>query len=150
MALVGRVMSIAREEGINPVNINIDTISIGAGVVDRLKEQGWQVNGVSVSESPMDKKFFNKRAELGFAVKEWLKTGKIPMDDDFYEFCNIHYNYHSSGCLLLESKMDMRKRGLKSSDIFDALALTFHGGNRFINVQPTYHKNLAYYPDLGY
>ena len=65
MQISGYVLKLAKEENIKSENINIDVIGVGAGVVDRLKEQGWSVNSVSVSESPEDKEhYLNLRAEL--------------------------------------------------------------------------------------
>lgn len=127
MAIAGQVINIAREEEVRPENILIDVIGYGAGVVDRLKEQGWNVNGVNVAMPAQDSEHYaNLRAELyGGKIKEWIKTGQLLKDDDFYELTNIKYRFNSKGQMLIESKEDMKKRGLSSPDVADALALTF-------------------------
>jgi len=126
MAIAGLVIKIAKEERVKPENIFLDETGLGAGVVDRLREENWNVNGVNVASSAEDEEHYaNLRAELGWKVKEWLKTAQLLKDDDFYEMVNIRYKFNSKGQLLLESKEDMKKRGLPSPDVADALMLTF-------------------------
>jgi len=48
MQVVGRILAIRKEEHILSENIFVDVIGVGAGVVDRLKEQGFDVNEVNV------------------------------------------------------------------------------------------------------
>ena len=147
MEITGRVLKIAKEEQVKADNIFIDVIGIGAGVYDRLKEQGWKTNAVNVAESPKDKEnYINLRAELyADKVKEWIKTGDLP-DDDFYELANIKYKFNSSGKLQIESKEDMKKRGLESPDIADALMLTF-ASKGIINMPKQSMPLAAYYSD---
>ena len=147
MEITGRVLKIAKEEQVKADNIFIDVIGIGAGVYDRLKEQGWKTNAVNVAESPKDKEnYINLRAELyADKVKEWIKTGDLP-DDDFYELANIKYKFNSTGKLQIESKEDMKKRGLESPDIADALMLTF-ASKGIINMPKQSMPLAAYYSD---
>jgi len=152
MVITGYILKIAREEEIKPENIFIDAIGMGVGVVDRLKEQGWDVNGVNTSLPAEDKEHYaNLRAELAGKVKEWLKTGQLLKDDDFFEIVNIKYKFTSKGQLQLESKEDMKKRGLPSPDVFDALALTFAPPSAIRNIY--YPETVGgvepYYPDIG-
>lgn len=115
-----------------PKVICIDSIGLGAGVVDRLREQDLPVKGVNVAESPSSKKtYLNLRAELWFKVKEWLESRevRIPNDDGLvYELASPSYSFTSAGKLKLESKQEMKKRGYKSPDKGDALAITFSAG----------------------
>ena len=111
-----------------PVEICVDSIGIGAGVVDRLRELGLPVKGINVSESPsMRGSYINLRAELWFRFKEFLEARdcKIPKDESlFAELVSPRYSFNSSGKLKIESKDDMRKRGLPSPDKADAVILT--------------------------
>jgi hypothetical protein len=54
-----------------------------------------------------------------------LKTGQLLNDDEYYEMTNIKYKFNHKGQIFLESKEDIKKRGLPSPDAFDSLALTF-------------------------
>ena len=151
MQITGHVLRIAKEELVKAENIYVDTIGIGAGVYDRLREQGWQVSSVNVSESAKDKEnYINLRAELYAAkLKEWIKTADVPKDDDFYELANIKYKFNSQGKMQIESKDDMKKRGLDSPDVADALMLTFAYG-KMVTWIPEQSKPIeGYYPALG-
>ena len=111
-----------------PSVICIDSIGVGGGVVDRLREQGLPVLGVNVSESPAIGNYRNLRAELWFRVKEWLvrRSCKIPKDESLIsELCSVRYQYSSNGKIQVESKDEMKKRGLRSPDLADALCLSF-------------------------
>jgi len=111
-----------------PSEILIDVIGLGSGVVDRLAEQNLPVRGINVAESPSTKKnYLNLRAELWFEVKDWLakRDCRLPIDDELAsELASPLYKYTSSGKIKIESKDEMRKRGIKSPDKADALALT--------------------------
>jgi len=126
-----------------PQEILIDVIGLGSGVVDRLSELQLPVRGINVSESPATgKNYLNLRAELWFAIKDWLaqRDCRLPYDDELVaELVAPSYKYTSTGKIKIESKEDMKKRGIKSPDKADALALTmassaatFSGGTSFL------------------
>lgn len=150
MQITGHILSLAKEERILPKNIYVDVIGVGAGVVDRCKEQGWNVTPVNVAESPKDKEhYINLRAELyADKLKSWIKTADLPNDDDFYELANIKYKFNSNGKLQIESKEDMKKRGLDSPDVADALMLTFSEANTSFIIRAS-EPISGYYPELG-
>lgn len=112
-----------------PQEILVDVIGVGSGVVDRLSELNLPVIGVNVGESPSSKKnYLNLRAELWFKIKEWLSGRDVflPSDDELVQqLVSPIYKYTSTGKVKLESKEEMKKRGIKSPDKADALALTF-------------------------
>jgi phage terminase large subunit len=152
MIIAGYIIKVAKEENIMPENIFIDAIGMGAGVVDRLREQGWNVNAINTSLPADDREHYaNLRAELAGYVKEWLQSGQLPKDDDFFEAANIKYKFTSKGQLQLESKEEMKKRGLPSPDVFDALALTFaySSTNQTIYFPQSVGGVDPYYPDIG-
>jgi hypothetical protein len=113
----------------------IDCIGIGAGIVDRLLEIGYDcVEGVNVARTANDRdKFRNLRAELWHDMREWLTQEmpvQIPDSDELLgDLTSLGYKFDSSGRLQIESKDDLRSRGMKSPDTADALALTFYVGD---------------------
>jgi len=131
MKIAGRTLDLAREYHVLPKNIMIDEIGIGAGVVDRLKEQNWMISAINVGSKAQDQEhYYNLRAELyAKHMKDWIKTADLTKDDDWYEIANIKYKFTSTGQMQLEKKEEMKKRGLPSPDIADALALTFANAN---------------------
>ena len=114
-----------------PDEILVDSIGVGAGVTDRLRELGMPARGVNASESPaMKETYHNLRTELWYLALAWLQSlqAKLPKDDDLLaELVGPKYKFTSSGKLLLESKEDMKRRGLPSPNRADALVLTFAG-----------------------
>ena len=115
-----------------PTEILIDSNGIGAGVVDRLQELGLPVIGINVSESPaLGDTYKNQRSELWFACKDWLAKldCSLPADDKELarQLVQPRYTFTSGGKMVVETKEEMKKRGLSSPDIADALILTFAG-----------------------
>lgn len=112
-----------------PQEILVDSIGLGAGVVDRLRELNLPARGINVSESPsMGQTYINLRAELWGKTKAWLEKRdcKLPNDEDLIaELATVRYTFTSNGKMKVESKDDIRRRGLKSPDKADALVLTF-------------------------
>ena len=129
MQLTGWVISAINES--QPSRICVDEIGVGAGVVDRLKEQGYRVQGINVARrSGQDALFANLRAEGYWRLRELFTSSKIsiPADNQLMgELAALRYSYDSQGRILIESKDSMRQRGLPSPDKADALMLAFLG-----------------------
>jgi phage terminase large subunit len=127
MQTVGAVINEAKLDG--PEEICVDTIGLGSGVADRLREQGYNVRDVNVAESSAMNPNANKlRDELWMAVKDWLGTRavKLPREEALrQELVAPRYSFTSSGKLVVESKDSLRKRGMRSPDLADSLCLTF-------------------------
>lgn len=133
MELAGMIKRIIDNE--KPKRVCIDCIGIGAGVVDRLHELGYGdiVIGVNVArKAEQPKKYKNCRAELWDRTRDWLSQDmpvEIPDSDELQTDLTVFgYKYDSSDRLLIESKIDMKKRGCLSPDCGEALMLTFFGG----------------------
>jgi hypothetical protein len=107
--------------------IMVDGIGIGAGVVDRLKQLGYPVIDVVAGSKPECEKYLNKRAEMWARTKEWLEAGGwIPDDRELKEeLCYPEFHYTLKDQLQIESKDDMRDRGLNSPDVAESLVYTF-------------------------
>jgi hypothetical protein len=129
MELTGIVHQIIINE--KPYRVFVDVAGLGAGVVDRLKELGHKeiivpVNGGS---SPLNaRQYYNKRAELWGEMKKWMSDEpcQIPDEDSLHaDLCGIRYKINSNSALVMEQKSEMKKRGIRSPDEADALALTF-------------------------
>jgi hypothetical protein len=131
MALTGAVMHEweSTDHRDRPVEILVDSIGLGAGVVDRLRELKLPARGINVGESPAFKgQYMNLRAELWGKAKAWLEARdcKLPRDERLVnELSSPRYSFMSNGKLRLEGKDDMKRRGLASPDVADAFVLTF-------------------------
>jgi len=99
----------------------------GTGIVSAGKTIGrnWQL--VSFAEKSGDLGCLNKRAEMWKLTRDWLKEGgAIPADPILHaDLVGPETISRLDGKLLLESKKDMKRRGLASPNRADALCLTF-------------------------
>ena len=120
-----------------PDAIFIDNGGFGAGVVDRCNYLHLPVLGIDFGGVP-DREiqgresgiwYYNKRAEMWGAMREWLAGGAIDNDPELAaDLTGVEYGYalkNSRDCIVLEKKEHMKARGLASPDDGDALALTF-------------------------
>lgn len=128
MSVVGSVINFIGKY--NPDAVFIDVGGIGSGVYDRLIELGYsKCHSINFGGDALDKtKYINKRAEMWCLMRDWIvgQPAQIPDDDRLEaDLCGIHYDYDSNGRTKLESKDAAKKRGIRSPDDGDALALTF-------------------------
>jgi hypothetical protein len=126
MTLAGHIARVIDEK--KPDAVFVDQTGIGAGVVDRLRQLGRRVVGVEFGGKALaEGKFINRRCEMWWTLAEWVKTGSLPDVPELVgELTAPTYSYgNAAGKLQLESKEDLKKRGLPSPDLADALALTF-------------------------
>lgn len=125
METVGRVIEVIEE--FKPVLTVIDEGGLGYGVLDRLVEQRYKVRGVNFGwKSRNPAAWGNKRAEMWGLMREWLRVASVPRDRGLMvDLTGPKSKMDSSGAIFLESKKEMRARGLASPDAADALAVTF-------------------------
>jgi phage terminase large subunit len=118
-------------EDMRPKEILIDVIGIGSGVVDRCRELGLPVRGINVAEANASEDHCMRlRDELWWKGRQWFesKDCSIPNDPTLMsELVVPTYDHHSSGRIVVESKKDLKKRGVASPNAADAFLLTFAG-----------------------
>ncbi len=124
LTIAGLVAQHAKEQ--KPDTIFVDQ-GAGSGVLSALRSLGYTPIAVPFGASSGDPRFLNKRAEIWGAIKDWLKEGgAIPNNSDLVDdLAGPTYFYNLRGKLQIESKEDMKNRGLASPDLGDSLALTF-------------------------
>lgn len=111
-------------------NIIIDDNGVGGGVTDRMRELKFQqVVAVVAQGKPQDEgKYFNRRSEMAWRVREALRTNELDLPEhDKLEFeCNNQfYEMSSDDCIKVMSKTLLKRKGMESPDFFDALCLQF-------------------------
>lgn len=117
--------------------VMVDSGGVGGGVVDRLRQLripvievdfGSGADGTNLADRT---KYANKRAEIWGAVRNWLPGGAIPdMSTGEHttlvdELTGPTYALNGKEAIQLETKKDMRRRGVPSPNVADALACTF-------------------------
>lgn len=118
----------------------VDDVGVGGGVVDMLQEDGYPVvpivSGAAATGELLANgkpRFVNYRAQLWWNMREafagksgtgadgWLDLD--PDDDELAaQLTNVKYRINRHGQIEVESKDDMKTRGLSSPDRADALA----------------------------
>ena len=97
-----------------------------AGAVDVLSTGGTHPITVQFHAPADDPRFANRRAEMWFAMSEWIKRGAAlpPLPELVAELSTPTYMFNN-GRFQLEPKDAIKKRLGRSPDLADALALTF-------------------------
>jgi len=117
--------------GVNEQKVHtmfIDSAGISGAVASRLWDLGFssRVAEINFGADSPDEKYKNQRAYMWGELKDWLLTGAI--DDNprlESDLAAPGYSLDNRVRIQLESKDEMKKRGLDSPDDADALALTF-------------------------
>lgn len=143
MQTLGKVLASIKESG--AAIAKIDQIGIGHGAADRAKEMASdqelqktrpleaqaaaKVKGIEVGNPAQDsEQYVNLRAEGYWLLRERFREGNIdidPADEDLAaQLSAIRYK-RSGSRIQIESKDEMRKRGIASPDDADAVMLAF-------------------------
>lgn len=125
--------------------VGIDSIGVGGGVVDWLQHdpRGLGIRkaiGVNVAEASTDnRKYHRLRDELWGKVREKCMHGKYSFPDNTVrrggidvnlgheladELSSVKYFTDNNGAIQIESKRDMKARGVKSPNIADSLCIS--------------------------
>ena len=125
MTLAGKAAELYRRE--RPDALFIDDGGLGGGVTDRLRQLGLKPIAVNFAAAAReDAAYANKRAEMWFEMAAWLKEACLARDQRLRDdLAGPVYGYDRKDRRQLESKDDLKRRGLASPDYGDALALTF-------------------------
>lgn len=126
------------------VRVKIDSIGVGWGVAGILEKWGTEkkhnaeIVAVNVSERPLDPdKFANQRAEMWWNGRQMVQPTPSPegdrqqvrMDVDqrvLAQLTGPKYKSDSSGRIVIESKKDMKNRGVHSPDRAEAVLLALY------------------------
>jgi hypothetical protein len=135
MDTTGRVLGVLRGHGGYAV---VDVIGIGAGVVDRLREQTPAVVAFNAAERTDQRDisgelgFVNKRSAAWWSMREFLDPANdshicLPPNDDLTaELTTPKWRVVSGGRIFVEGKDDIRKRLGHSTDYADAVIQAFY------------------------
>lgn len=117
------------EQDRKPQALFVDTIGVGAGVMDRLEEKGFNAvdSNASMKADKIDL-YYNKRAEMYFLLRDFVrKGGKIPKDDELKEeLLAIRYVFSkANGKIQIQPKDEIKELIGRSPDKSDSVALHF-------------------------
>jgi hypothetical protein len=125
MQLAAKVVELA--DARNADSVFIDGGGVGGGVVDRCRQLGLAVQEINFGAKATEPGYANMRAQMWGRMRDALKDGvRLPLMPDLRtDLTGVEYGYNSRNDIQLEAKEEMKKRGLASPDLADALALTF-------------------------
>jgi len=131
MATTGRIIQIVRSFNVPHHNVNADADGLGGPIVDRLREQGFDFQAVHNGGEARDKeRFYNFGAETWANAAQKIERGEVALFNDARltaQLTSRRQKPRSDGRFQLESKEEMRRRGLPSPDRADAVVLALLG-----------------------
>jgi hypothetical protein len=127
MQIAGKLAEYSRTMAVD--GLFVDKLGLGAGVYDRLMELQIPVIGVGAGSRATDtERYENKRAEMWWLMSLWFADKPVRMPNDaalIADLSTFQPETSSNGRRQLESKQKLKRRGIRSPDGADALALTF-------------------------
>lgn len=114
-------------EEIDPDFIVVDEGGLGWAIVGGLRRSGYKnTKGINSSWSSMNPSAYgNKRAEMWAIGKKELKTITLPNDKKMKgDMIAPKRKTNNKGALMIESKKELKARGIRSTDGADAIWLT--------------------------
>ena len=109
--------------------VNVDAVGIGYFMAQHLRDHKLPVTEVNVGQAAKDTgKYSNLKAELYWNFRLRAMSGDLAgLTDDkaIAQLSGIRYSHNSRGQIVMESKEDARKRGVKSPDRAEAVILAF-------------------------
>jgi len=132
---VNLVIQEAVSAGAKFQQVTVDDTGVGGGAVDRLRDLSYPVIAVNFSQKPSDPFHFKYiRDEMYWHLRELFRSNEIeipPNDLLISQLSAIKYKINPrSGRIEIESKDEMKKRGLPSPDEMDSLVIAVHGARR--------------------
>ena len=148
LAIAGRIKERYFEQERHPEAICIDAISWGKGPADILRAWGLPVIAVNVSESAASSERFSRlRDELWWTMREFFAQKQCsiqesPLRDKLaFEVSAPTYGYMPNGRIKVESKEDMKKRGISSPNLADALMHTMIYNPKHVEIPDHYFND---------
>jgi transposase len=117
--------------------VTVDDTGLGGGVTDRLRELGYPVLAVNFAAKAGDQNHFkNIRDEMYWCMRELFRSDEIAIPNNeelITQLAGVRYKAATTGQwnkITIETKDEMKKRGMKSPDHADSLALAVYGARR--------------------
>ena len=128
MDTAGRLSTLRRRTGAQV--IAVDSIGIGAGIVDALYDLKEPVLAITSSAKPTIetnvKKFYNLRSQMWMMAGDEFDKGRVSLKDDYIlngQLSSVKFSYTGNGKIQVEGKEDIKKRLGRSPDRADAFVM---------------------------
>ena len=109
--------------------MNVDAIGVGYNFALHLRDLGFPVALINVGESSSNsERFLNLKADWFWSLRERFQAGQVKgLRDErtVAQLALIRYKPNARGQIVIESKEELLKRGVKSPDRADSVMLAF-------------------------
>lgn len=157
----GRILQLSHEQGFER-NV-IDEDGLGAGPLDTLNKGRGLDNYIGFRNLPLgfkdNREYGNNRTKNAYKLKELVEKSHIVITDEalIRELCTLRYNYDNYQRKILVSKDKMKKDGIKSPNLADALLyavsligeIQYSQTEQFNNLTPQYSRENDLYAVAG-
>ena len=148
------VGALIQADDIDPRQVGVDSVGIGAGTIGSLKQMGYPVRGLNAGSRAVgsldsearartgrsvysDEQFANLRSQMWWKLRTDLQRGHIALPDDheLFEDLTIPTYFTRNGKIFIEPKEEIRKRLGRSPDKGDAVVMW-----NFVRSRPVFKK----------
>lgn len=141
-----RIHNLAIEHG--ATQVRIDAAGLGGPIVDQVaalaQDKYIVISMLGSAASPDNTRWLNARAHNYDTLREAMLDGRVDIDPDdkalMDEILMIQYKFSGKGAIQIESKDDMRSRGVKSPDSLDALVYAAADLDHIVNAPYAQHQ----------
>jgi len=141
METTGRLRDAMRRHGVASRRVGVDVCGMGAGVVDRLAEDGIRCTPVDFGSAAdgdwgpvvgREAQFTNRRSELHWVARSLLRRRELRIPAQWKEIwadlCAPSYWFDGRGRIAVESKDEIKARIKRSPDFSDAVLIALGAG----------------------
>jgi hypothetical protein len=124
--VVARICQAFEKWGVDVCFID-DTGGWGSGIVDGVRDAGWNAQGITFGGSALDKRYKNRRCEMHVLASDWVKNGgALPFMPEIQREATASEYWFTGGKFVMEEKDQVSvKLGGDSPDLWDSFVLTF-------------------------
>lgn len=125
--IANHLNKLKESHGIIPSYVSLDSDGMGIGFISRLKDLGWNINEYHGGRTPDNPQYASSIAEAWLDGVKKIKNCAVilPNDNELkMQILSRKQIFNDKGKLKLESKDDMRSRGIKSPDKADAIFIS--------------------------
>jgi hypothetical protein len=124
MRSVGKAIIELKKANLRPNDVWADDGGLGKPMNDRMREQGWAIKRVNFGARAYSDNYVNRSSEIWWETARQIERAEVILPTDEIldaQLCSRKAKIASSGKLGLESKDEMRRRGVCSPDRGDAV-----------------------------
>ena len=124
MATVGRAINELKSAGVKADNGWADDGGLGKPMNDRMREMGWPIKRLNFGGKAYSDRYVNRGSEIWWETARQIERAELILPQDELmdaQLCSRKAKITSSGKMGLESKDEMKRRGVSSPDRGDAV-----------------------------